>query len=284
MKDLRIILFAFTGLGNPVLRSLFKLRYVKVISVFTKKYSAPYPYYNEIQIDEFCKSHDIKCFTDKMVNSNETISYLKNEKPDLIIVCSFNQKISNDVMKIPRLGIINFHPSLLPAYRGPYPEQAVILNGESKTGITVHYLSEKTDSGKIIYRCELKIDENEKLSSLKKRIADRLEKIVPEIAELFAYESIPEGTEQNEIEATYFKKPSAQDGYLENISDINLIKNKIRALNPFPGTSILSDGRRIEIDDFMILDRNSSHEKKNENETCLDLFFKEGGIRLFKKK
>src|SRR6187399_1613183 len=130
---MKVTLFGFTGLGNAVLRGLLKSNSVEVNSVFTKKYDHPYPYYDELQMEELCRRNDINCYLDKKVNSKEITDLLKEEQPDIIFVSSFNQILSKEVIEIPKLGTLNLHPSLLPKYRGPYPDQAVMQNGENKT-------------------------------------------------------------------------------------------------------------------------------------------------------
>ncbi|MEO8665235.1 MAG: formyltransferase family protein, partial [Ignavibacteria bacterium] len=190
---MKITMIGFTGLGNAVLRGLLKSRDVTVNSVFTKKYEHPYPYYKEIQMVELCRRNNLNCYLDKEINSNEVVELLKKEKPDLIFVASFNQILSKDVIEIPKLGTINLHPSLLPKYRGPYPDQAVLLNGENQTGVTIHYMEEALDSGNIIFQKELEISPDDNYSSLKKKIAELAEEVVPVVVSLFSNGVKPEG-------------------------------------------------------------------------------------------
>ena len=281
---MKTILFGFTGLGNAVLRGLLKSNNVWVSSVFTKKYYSPYPYYNEVQMEDLCERENIICYIDKKVNSEEVKDLIKKDEPDLIIVASFSQIISKDIIDIPKSGIINLHPSLLPKYRGPYPDQGVLLNNEKETGITIHYLTDRLDSGNIILQKRFDISPNENYSSLKKKISDKSEKMITELIELFRSGSKPKGLEQRESEATYFPKPKKEDGFLENETDINLIISKVKALNPFPGTSILINGNRIEVVDYKMINSKGSNDNIIEDENYVDVQNTTGSIRLFKKK
>ena len=67
----------------------------------------------------------------------EGVQDIKDLKPDLMITCAFGQILSQEILGIPRLGVINIHASLLPKYRGASPINYAILNGEKTTGITV---------------------------------------------------------------------------------------------------------------------------------------------------
>lgn len=279
---MKVILFGFTGLGNAVMRGLLKSDSVNLLSVFTKKYLKPYPFYDEVQLEDFCFEQNIDCHLDRKVNSEVIVNLLKESEPDLIIVSSFNQIISNKIIKIPKLGIINVHPSLLPKYRGPYPDQAVLFYGEKETGVTIHYLTDRLDSGNILMQRKLKIKKTDNYSSLKKRLADLSENMIPDVLNLFKGKQKPAGIVQNETHASFFPKFSFEDGFLENENDTAEIMNKIRALNPFPGTSIFFNGKRINVNRFRVLGKRKNGKDPVENDEYIDLHLKSSYIRLFK--
>lgn len=108
--------------------------------------------------------------------------------------------------------------------------------------------------------------------------------MITEVIELFRNGSKPEGEEQNESEAAYFPKPRTEDGYLENEPDINIMSTKIKALNPFPGTSILINGIRIEVDNYKMINSTGSNDSIIEYENFIDVRNYSGSIRLYKKK
>jgi len=281
---MRIILFGFTGLGNAVLRGLLKQETSEVKSVFTRKYENPYPFYKEEQIQDLCKSEGIKFYNDKSVNSDEVYELLKSDLPELIIVASFSQIISKRIIELPSKGIINFHTSLLPKYRGPFPDQAVLLNGEKETGVTVHYLTEDLDSGNILLQRKLEISESDNYCGLKKKLAELSESMTDEVIRIFSGNARVEGEIQNEREATFYKKPKISDGYLENCKDIIEMKNKVRALNPFPGTSILVNGHRISVNNFELIDFDKAENYIAEFDEYVESGINKIGIRLFKNK
>ena len=281
---MNIILFGYTGLGSSVLRGLLKLPEVTVTSVYTKKYDLPYPYYPEKQVTDICLESGIACYTELNVNKEVIRKRIESENPDLIIVSSFGTILTDEILKIPKSGVINFHPSLLPAYRGPYPDQAVILNGEKFTGVTVHYVTGKLDSGNIIYQTDIRINDEDNFSSLKKKLSDTCERIIPDIINLFTGGNIPAGTEQDESKSSYFRKPAAEDGLLNKETDITRLTNKIRALNPFPGTYYLIDDKKVYVNSFELIEIKDDVIKIKDTENFIDICIDSQGIRLFKKK
>ena len=82
--------------------------------------------------------------------------FIKKLSPDIIIVSSFNQIIPKPIISIPKLGVINIHPSLLPKYRGATPTVWALMNGEKETGVTIHFIEdERIDNGNIITQSRL---------------------------------------------------------------------------------------------------------------------------------
>ena len=77
------------------------------------------------------------------LSDSRVISALNDAPPDYILSATFNQKLSQSIINTARINAFNFHPSLLPKYRGPYPQFYVIKNGDTHTGLSVHTLTEK---------------------------------------------------------------------------------------------------------------------------------------------
>ena len=128
---------------------------------------------------------------------------LKALNPDIMVTCAYGQIISQEILDIPKYGVINVHASLLPKYRGSAPIQWAILNGEKETGITIMQTALGVDSGDIILQEKIAIKENETAGEL----FDDLAKIAPSVL-MKAIDLIESGeatfTKQNEEEATHF--------------------------------------------------------------------------------
>jgi len=178
----------------------------------------------------------------------EKISTVKFDfEPDLIITADYGQIIPQSIIQLPRLGVINIHPSLLPKYRGPSPIQTALLNGDPKTGITLMLIDEQVDHGPILAQTEVPISKEDNNQTLKEKLSREaglfLNKILPQYIE---GEIKPQ--EQNHAKATLTKMFARQDGQIDFQKETaEEIERKIRAFSPWPGVWITTDQKRIKI-------------------------------------
>jgi methionyl-tRNA formyltransferase len=281
-KQLKVVLFALTGFGNPVLKALLKDERVDLKAVFTTKYEQPFPYYPEEHLLDLCNQLGVTCHYGVKVSSEEGVAMVHQYAPDLIIMSTFKQILRSNVLGIPAFGVVNIHPSLLPSYRGPCPTNNVLLNGEKATGLTVHYVTEEIDEGNILLQKSISIEEIENDGQLRQTLANLAGTLIPEIINLFADFSKPAGISQNHDQASLAPKPTPDIGFLELSPEINTIKNKIRALNPLPGTSVLLEGQRIPVNGVELFE-NHRADGLYETPEAVEWVINRQGIRLFKK-
>jgi methionyl-tRNA formyltransferase len=281
-EQLRVVIFALTGFGNTVLKALLEDARVHVEAVFTVKYDQPFPYYEEQQLIELCDERDVKCYHGVKVYSLEGIRLLHELSPDLIIMATFKQILKKNVIQLPPLGVINFHPSLLPQFRGPCPTTAALLNGEKITGVTVHYVTEDLDEGNILLQRSIDIQEIDNDGQLRQKLASLAGELVPECIDNFVGLTPPVGVPQDHNLVSTAPKPTTEDGYLELATSIDAIQRKMRALNPLPGTSILVGGNRITVERYDILDT-FMPDGIYENIESIDISINSQAIKLYKK-
>ncbi len=155
-------------------------------------------------------------------------------KADLVVVASYGLLLPPYVIHAPKYGCINLHASLLPKYRGAAPIQRAILDGEDKTGVTVMQMDEGLDTGDMLLKRELLIEENESCGELSQRLAmlgkEMLLEILPDI---FANKLTP--IPQDHTQSTYASKIQREDQDLNFEEETEKILNRIRALSPAPG-------------------------------------------------
>lgn len=279
--QLRVVLFALTGYGNPVLEALLQESRVKVVAVFTIKYDQPFPHYEERQLIELCSERGITCYYGVRVSSDEGLALLRQLSPDLIIVSTFKQILKENVLSVPRLGMVNFHPSLLPRYRGPCPSNAALYNNDQVTGMTIHYVTDKLDEGNILLQKSLPITETDNDGRLRQKLAKLAGELIPELVEMFAKSIKPVGEPQDHSLASFAPKPTEVDGYLESSADIETIHRKMRAFNPLPGTSILVGERRVAVNRFELF-QDSKPNGLYETDEAVDVIHSSQVIRLYK--
>lgn len=166
--------------------------------------------------------------------------------PDLVIVANFGKIISEKLLKIPKYGCLNLHPSLLPKYRGASPLQTAILNGDKETGTSIILMDEKIDHGPILAQKKTDIFPSETTEKLCNRLAllssELLINVVPGWVK-GEKKPVP----QNEKKASYTKILNRKDGEIDWKKSPKEIERKIRALQPWPGTHTFYKGKRIKV-------------------------------------
>lgn len=171
----------------------------------------------------------------------------ESSEVDLIVVGFYGKIIPKKILEIPKYGALNIHPSLLPKYRGPSPVQGTILNGETKTGVTIICMDEKVDHGPIIATENFEIgDKRFTTPELTKKLwelgGDLLVKTIPHWVE-GSIKPIP----QDHSQATYTKRFSKVDGKIDWGKSAKDIERQIRAFDPWPGTFTLFKDKTLKI-------------------------------------
>ena len=124
---------------------------------------------------EKMKKLKIPCILIQISNNLSLLNECIDYQPDLIILAGYLKKIPKELMDLFEKRIINIHPSLLPKYggKGMYGDNVhnqVLINNETETGITIHYVNEKYDKGEIIFQKKVYLSKDENLSTIKSKV------------------------------------------------------------------------------------------------------------------
>jgi methionyl-tRNA formyltransferase len=169
------------------------------------------------------------------VNSDESITAIRNLDPELIVVIAYGQILKSDILDLPPKGCINVHTSLLPKYRGAAPIQWAIANGDRVTGVTTMFMDAGMDTGDIIMQSEVGIDPEDTGETLHEKLAVAGAKaLVETVAQLEA--GTVKRAVQDEAKATSARKLKKADSEIDWTQDAKDIENKIRAFTPWPGS------------------------------------------------
>ena len=214
------------------------------------------------EVKEYAIEKNLKIFQPLTVKNNqEFYEQIKSLNPDLICVVAYGKILPQKLLELGRLGAINVHASLLPKYRGAAPIQWAVINGDKKTGITTMYMDKGMDTGDMILKEEIDINENETTGEL----WDKLSLIGGSLL-VKTVRQIEDGTVtrtkqgDNFTLAPMIKKEMAKIDW-ENKSAIQ-IKNLVRGLNPIMGTyTFLEDGKKIKFWKIDVLDKNEFLQK-----------------------
>ena len=181
---------------------------------------------------------------------------LRQLNPDLIVVLAYGQILPKEVLELPKYGCINLHASLLPAYRGAAPIQWVILNGETKTGVTAQQMGEGLDTGDMIMKTEIVLDEKETGGSLHDKLAEAGAKLCVE-----TLKAVEDGTavrtKQGETGTDYAKQLNKKMGDIDWTKPAVEIERLIRGLNPWPSAYTSWSDKTMKIWEAEVLDKES---------------------------
>ena len=235
-------------------------------------------------VKEVAVKHDIKVFQpEKLKDDREAIEYLKDIKPDFIIVVAFGQILTKEVLDIPKYGCINLHASLLPMYRGAAPLNWVVINGEKKSGNTTMLMDVGLDTGDMLLKDEVEITENMTAGELHDILMVRGGNLLIETIEGVANGTI-KGIKQ-EGETCYAKMLSKNTGKISWDKNAVEIHNLIRGLNPWPIAHTKYKDDNMKIYESEVLNENSNKEPGtilSVNKTGMKVSCNEG-ILLVKK-
>jgi len=166
--------------------------------------------------------------------------------PDLIVTAAYGKILPSAILEIPKFGCLNVHGSLLPRYRGAAPIQRAILEGETKTGVTIIRMDEGIDTGPMLVSAECVIGPDEGVHELTERLAFLgAELLIQNIGGYLDGSNRP--IPQDEQGATYAPPIDRNEGRIDWNRSAWSVHNQIRALAEWPGAFSVYRGKRIKI-------------------------------------
>ena len=210
-------------------------------------------------VKEVALEHDIKVLQPiKLKNDTEAINYLKELKPDFIIVVAFGQILNKEVLDIPKYGCINLHASLLPMYRGAAPLNWAIIKGEKKSGNTTMLMDVGLDTGDMLLKDEVEITEEMTAGDLHDILMERgADLLIKTIDGLYNGTITPEKQTDETFYAKMLNKELALINWDNKAEDIH---NLIRGLNPWRIAYTNYENNYMKVFESKVLNENTNKE------------------------
>jgi methionyl-tRNA formyltransferase len=184
-------------------------------------------------VKKLAELQNIPLFQPGSLFSEDTQSIIRGFGADIMVVVAYGIIIPERILKIPKLGCINVHGSLLPRWRGAAPIQRSILSGDTETGITVIQMDPGIDTGNILYQISCPISSEDSSAILYDRLAQLGQYALLETLSKLASSSITPRKQDN-ISTSYAKKLSKEEARIDwSLSAVHL-KQCIKAFNPWP--------------------------------------------------
>ena len=195
-------------------------------------------------VKEYAISKNIPVFQPvKVKNNEEVINEIKELNPDVIAVVAYGKILPKEILDIPRFGCVNVHSSLLPKYRGSAPMQWAIINGEEKTGVTTMLMDIGMDTGDMLLKEEITIEDSDNLET----IHDKLMVIGGDLL-VKTLDKLVDGTIVKEKQGSEFSLApmiNRETTHIDFNKEARQIFNFVRGLSPYPGTFMQREDGKI---------------------------------------
>lgn len=237
MNSLKVVFFGTSVFAANLLAFLLKQN-VDVVAVVTRmdkprgrsSQLLPPPVKETLQSFRL----DIPLYQPKKASTQEFVEVLKQHDADLFIVVAYGEIIKENLLHLPKLGCINIHASLLPAYRGAAPMQRALMDGVVKTGVTIIDMVIEMDAGDMIAAVEMDISQEMTLGELSEKLCALSCPLLLDVIENFKKGAVVR-TAQDRSKVTFAPKITAEEEQIDWNTSAQQIHNKIRALSPQPG-------------------------------------------------
>jgi len=247
MENIRIIFMGTPEFAVPSLDLLYKAGY-NIVGVITApdKPAGRGMKLSESEVKKYAVKKNLKILQPDKLKHPDFIEELRQLKADLQVVVAFRM-LPEMVWKMPPLGTINLHASLLPQYRGAAPINWAIINGEKETGVTTFKLQQEIDTGNILLQEKIKINDNETAGTLH----DKMKSIGAELL-LKTVQQLQNGTLQEHAQSyssmlRLAPKIFSEDCKINWDQNVEDIFNFIRGLSPYPAAFTFLHGKKLKI-------------------------------------
>ena len=237
---MKCVVLAYHSMGCAAIGELLDAGF-EIAAVFTHRDKAGENIWFD-SVSEFAGSRGIPVYAPENINHPVWINRIRAMAPDLIFSAYYREIVKPEILAIPRCGAVNLHGSLLPKYRGRVPINWTIINGETETGVTLHYMTAKPDAGDIIDQEKVAITEDDTAKTLFLKAVAAAKVMLKRTLPLLAAGKAPRKA-QNDAEATTFGGRKPADGEIDWSKSARQVRDLVRAVTrPYPGAfSFLGD-------------------------------------------
>jgi methionyl-tRNA formyltransferase len=271
---LQVVFFGTPEFAVPTLRALHDSRH-SVVGVVTQPDRArgrghkshPGP------VKQLAEASGLPLLQPARLRDEAFLAALRGFGADLGVVAAYGRILTDEVLQIPRLGLINVHASLLPKYRGAAPIHRAVMAGDAETGVTIMRVVKALDAGPTILKVVHPIGDDDTSADVERAVAGLGAQTLVDVVDLMAAGRAVEVPQDN-AQATYAPKIERADGIVEWSRSAREIHNQIRGLHPWPHAHSDLEGERT------ILLQSAVENETGGGETVPGTVFEAHGDRL----
>ena len=245
VDPLNVVFFGTPEFAAPTLRQLLRSRHpVRGVVTQPDKPRGRGHRVSESPVKRLALEHGVPVIQPDRLRDPSAIDTLRGWAPDIGVVAAYGKLIPDDVLSIPRCGMINVHASLLPRYRGAAPVHRAVIDGETETGVTIMRVERMLDAGPMLAKARRPIGPDETSDVVERGLADMGAGLLLDVVE-----QIAAGTAREELQdfmvCSYAPKITKDEGLIDWTLPASFIHNRVRGLYPWPHAYTYLDGRRL---------------------------------------
>jgi len=198
-------------------------------------------------VKDLAFSHYLPVYQPQDPNDPAFVAAMAGLQPDLLFSCYYRHMLQPPLLELPRLGALNLHGSLLPQYRGRCPVNWVLINGETETGVTLHYMEVKPDKGDMVAQQRIAISLTDTALNLFAHMTVAAAEVIREAYPLLRAGQAPR-IPQDHGQSSYFGGRRPEDGRIDWHKSAMEVYNLMRAVtHPYPGAFTYFQGKKLLI-------------------------------------
>jgi len=235
----KIIFIGCVHSSERFLKAVLSVKEIEVVGIVTKEKSS----FNSdfISLLPYAKENNIDYFLPNSKSNDDYIKWIESKAPDLIYCFGWSSLLPNDILKLPKLGTVGYHPTLLPCNRGRHPIIWALALGLESTGSSFFFMDEEPDHGDILSQEVVSISTKDDAESLYRKLLDIGEKQVVKFTKSFVDNSFSRNSQDHSL-ANSWRKRGMKDGEIDWRMSAESIYNLVRALaKPYPGAHFFYD-------------------------------------------
>jgi UDP-4-amino-4-deoxy-L-arabinose formyltransferase / UDP-glucuronic acid dehydrogenase (UDP-4-keto-hexauronic acid decarboxylating) len=230
---MKAVVLAYHTIGCRGIEALLRNGF-QIVSVFTHKDAPGETVWFE-SVAQLAASRNIPVYAPEDINHPLWVKKIRELEPDILFSFYYRHLVQSPILDIPAKGSLNLHGSLLPKYRGRVPINWVLVNGETETGATLHYMTPRPDDGDMVSQKSIPISKEDTARSLHEKAAAAATELLDDILPQIIDGTAPR-TPQDNAAATYFGGRSPQDGEIDWSQSATRVRDLVRAVTlPYPG-------------------------------------------------
>ncbi|MSQ31657.1 MAG: methionyl-tRNA formyltransferase [Dehalococcoidia bacterium] len=265
--QIRVVFMGSPAFAVPSLAGLHSAGY-RIVGVYTQtdKPSGRGRSVDVPPVKQYAVANSLPVFQPPTLKNPQALSDMKLLEPDVLVVAAYGKILPDDIVNLAPFGCINVHPSLLPLYRGATPIPAAILNGDTKTGISIIMIKPgPVDSGPVLAQTEADIDSSDTTGTLTKKLSDiGADLLVATLQEWLHHQGDAQKItprDQDHAKATLVKLIKKEDGKIDWQLPARDIWLRVRAYNPWPTAYTRWNEKLLKILDAELLNEDTLGKK-----------------------